>query len=388
MGNVLNLQATGSAKWRIRRESLLLTAACVWLINGLHARPDDGPSSRELMKAVLPITEDEDDDLCLAYAPRNGQGGGDDDSEGDEFDWGTPYNPYGAIFIRRLMAKTSINVPRLRRGGPFISPAAFEYWFKASEPEIHHKYFSVGILPREQPINPDRPSTRAKCTPTYITRSGTPEPVIFHLAEEGYRLPTPEIDDGSDNEGFAADETLGSGDINKETTRIWRQFLADVVNKAPNPKKAGLPSYCKLPQSQRNSVKESFFKSRNLSDEWNACQWRVAGKREWNRAFDNMFPPLGHQTHGRAQTYRHCQYYLIWKEICALGQQESVEAMRGSLRKRLFSLAWIPDAAQDKMWPTAAMGNRFERYPPNSKGPAPRILLQKRPTWDDLVVLD
>jgi hypothetical protein len=140
----------------------------VWLINGLYAWLDDGPSFRKLMKAVLLIIKDEDDDQCLVYTPRNGQGGGDDNTEGDKFDWGTPYNPYGAIFIWRLM-KMCINVTHLRQEGPFIFPSAFEYWFKASKPEIHHKYFSVGILPQEQPINPNRLSTRAKCTLTYIT---------------------------------------------------------------------------------------------------------------------------------------------------------------------------------------------------------------------------
>jgi len=48
-------------------ESLLPTVACLWLTNSLYARPEDGPAAHELMRAVLPITEADEDMEIAAY---------------------------------------------------------------------------------------------------------------------------------------------------------------------------------------------------------------------------------------------------------------------------------------------------------------------------------
>ena len=61
-------QGRGAIRSRLISESLMLTAACVWLLNGLHARPEDGPAARRLMDAALPLSEAEDLNLdILAY---------------------------------------------------------------------------------------------------------------------------------------------------------------------------------------------------------------------------------------------------------------------------------------------------------------------------------
>ena len=394
ISNALMIQGSGPPKFRVKREALLLTAACVWLVNGLHARPDDGPSSRSLMKAVLPLTDD-DDHLVLAHIPRGRRVGGDDDdgadeneSDSEEFDAGTPCYPYGAIFLRRIMVGNieSIPVPRMRgqSGSPFLSPAAFQYLFKKSEEEIQQEYSTVGILPSNA-TRSKRPSNKARCTPTYatqVTHDGAPEPALFDLAERGYRLPPPPVDDGSDNESEVdpGDGAFGSRGINQDITRLWRQFLVDVLHKSPNPRGAGSESYCKLTPAQRLEVQEDVYKSTDLSQVWNACQWRVARNNEWERAFGHLFPPVGHETPGNVQNYRQCLYYRYWKQALDDADKDSAEAIRQSIKDRVSGLAWLPDAAQDKMWPTSVAGRgRFNRYPPGSTGPAPRIILREEP---------
>lgn len=65
---MLSLQEGGDSVNQFTPEALLLTAACIWLLNGLHAHPKDGPASRNLMDAILPITEADDADLdVLTY---------------------------------------------------------------------------------------------------------------------------------------------------------------------------------------------------------------------------------------------------------------------------------------------------------------------------------
>lgn len=365
---------------------MLLTAACMWLINSLHARPDDGSSARDLMRAILPVT-DEEDHLVLAYSPRGGgvgvPGEGDDDAL-VELDSGTPHHPFGAIFLKGLAIRGS--VPRMRRGdSPFLSASSFYYFFRKTEEEVRHQYHNVGMLPRTQSNNPHRPSNRARCTRTYIPPPGSHEPLLFHLAEKGHRLPTPPIDENSDNEAApeAYDQGPGSGDIDEQVTRLWKQFLVDAVNKAPNPKRSGTSSYLKLQFSDRQLVDEEFYKITNLSEVWNACQWRVAGREEFERAFNHLFPPVGHQAGARVQNYRQCQYYQSWKVIATKADRPTAEAIRQAIRRKVFSFNWLPDAAQDKMWPTKAMsaGGRFIRHPHGSAGPAPRILFRKPPTW-------
>jgi hypothetical protein len=212
-------------------------------------------------------------------------GNGKDKSNEDEFHTGMPWYSYGAIFLQRIISGANISVPRMKRGGPFLSMAAFQYWFKVSQEEIRHKYFRVGILPQKQPGNIRWLSTKAKFTPTYRTRSGSPKPVMFHLAERGLRLPSPPVDDGSDNEGLAR-HTNSTGDINKEVTHIWRQFLVDVIIKSPNPKRAGRDLSCRLTHNKWLLVHEALYENRNLLEVWNTCQWWVAGLDEWRRAFN------------------------------------------------------------------------------------------------------
>lgn len=126
-------------------ESLLLTAACLWLTNSLHARPEDGPAACELMRAVLPITEADEDMEIAAYNPRrhaewipthdeNHLAGHQDTFLQDEqevlesLSFAIPCHGDGYVFLRRIM-HAEHDVPRMRAGGNGLSPHAFKFWF-------------------------------------------------------------------------------------------------------------------------------------------------------------------------------------------------------------------------------------------------------------------
>lgn len=65
---VLTCQVQGAREHRATQKALLLVVALVWLVNGLHSRPDDGSASRNLMSAILPHVEHEGaDPNTLAY---------------------------------------------------------------------------------------------------------------------------------------------------------------------------------------------------------------------------------------------------------------------------------------------------------------------------------
>jgi hypothetical protein len=387
LSRILGAQALGTPAFRVKREALLLTAACVWLVNGLHSRPEDGPAARNLMKAILPVTDsdghrDRDahgDHDTLAYATtRPEEEEEEEDSDEGESAPSVPYNPYGVVFLRRVVLNKSI-VPRLRGGGPFLSPPAFRYFFGTSQDEISYKYYKVGIVPRELVAQRRVVTNKTRRTTTYISFSDERELDLFNLAEQGYRLPSPTVDEGSDLE---AEETEPTGNIDAEVSKMWRQFLIDMALKTPNPRGATVTSYFTLSRKDRRAVGEEVYQNPKLSDMWNACQYKVASNEDWKLAFNHLFPPFGHQTSQNVQNYTQCIYYTKWAEIRATADESAVAAIRQQLLKKLYTLVWIPHAVQDKMWPTSQTAPGFSRLPPNTTGPAPRILIRGKPEWE------
>ncbi|KAJ2914049.1 hypothetical protein MD484_g6374, partial [Candolleomyces efflorescens] len=53
-------QVEGSGDLRLENSALYLTAGIAWLLNGIHATPDTGSASRELMNLILPRTRRRD----------------------------------------------------------------------------------------------------------------------------------------------------------------------------------------------------------------------------------------------------------------------------------------------------------------------------------------
>ena len=363
----------------VRDKALTLTAACVWLINCLHARPDDGPSSRALMEAVLPLTDDEDiDQLLIPFARRNGAGrrpGEEEeeesgDSDGDEED-SLPYFPFGAIFLRRIVLNRGI--PRMRAGGRTLNDAAFQRLFGASREEIDHRYNQPGIMPTVH-LQHIRPGNKSRRTNTHVAQPGG-DPVLFSLAEHGYSLPPPVADEGSDMDVEENEENQRS--IDEHLTQIFNQFIQDIFQKAPNSKGASKPSYCTLDRAARLAATEDLLKHKRLSELWNAYQYKSASTEDFEAAFNHMFPPRDHVT-GKTQGYTQCTYYLQWKKLCSTAPPTTADVIHLAIKKRVLKLAWIPHACQDKLWPTSAHRN-FTRVPPGPPNPAPRILIRGRP---------
>jgi hypothetical protein len=95
------------------------------------------------MGAVLPLT-DEEDHLVLAH-PYGGLGDDHHDVE-IELNSGAPHYPYGVIFLRRIFFKRSPDaryIPRMVRGGRFLSQNAVLHLFGESEEDMRQRYFGM-----------------------------------------------------------------------------------------------------------------------------------------------------------------------------------------------------------------------------------------------------
>jgi hypothetical protein len=335
------------------------------------------------MQAVLPVTDLVGaESATLAYPARSrAEEQEEEESEGEDEDAiSVPYNPNGMVFLRRIQVGEEINVPRMRAGGPFLTAPAFKFHFGCALEDIKNKYHTVGIISRQTVAKTRIVTNKTRSTPTYVNFSSEPEPTLFSLAEHGHRLPPPPVDGGSDVESEEEGDGF-SGSIDAQVSQMWRQFLIDVAVKTPNPRGATSSSYFTVSKGERLSVGEELYKNNMLSDMWRACQYKIGSKDDWKRAFDHLFPPPDRETSKTVQNYTQCKYFIKWKEIAGTADKSSVDAIRKSIWKKLYALAWIPHACQDKMWPTSQTAPGFTRLPSESTGPAPRILVKQKPRW-------
>jgi hypothetical protein len=352
------------------------------------------------MRVILPLTTVEEiDDVALPFPQsRHGLLHGDDmdvdgdeeeedddDDDDDEFEHlfsGRPYNPYGAIFLRPL--QLNVPVPRMRvASGTFLQPKSFQWFFRASEDDVIHKYKKIsGLAPRPGQLL--RLPNKMRRTPMYTPHTDQEQRPLFQLARAGHHLPPPVVDDGSDVEEVVADEEETEGNIDEQITTLWNQFLVDMVNKSPNPSPRNqemTTSYLKLSKEERLHVTEELFQNAHLSDMWCACQYRVASKDDWSLAVRHLFPPASYVTGPKVQGYTQCRYYTKWKDICHMADAGTVEAIRTAITAKLMRFKWIPHATQDKLWNTTRLPKRFKKFPRAYEGPAPRILVRCAPSW-------
>jgi len=220
------LQIQGKGKFRAQPNALLLTAGLVWFINGIHSRPLEGRSCRELVRAILPHTDDPPNHFLGEQHVS-----ADSDSSSDSTDEETaPWAPSGVLFFRDFLLPPDCTVPRMRQGRS-ISNKAIMFFFSKDYRSIQHMLDPVGIVSKDD-IPDTRIPTRKGMTAHWC---GDDAPGRFNLAADGYTLP-PEIDAGDDVEEADALDDNPEETLDRKLTTIWHQILIDIIQKAPNPK--------------------------------------------------------------------------------------------------------------------------------------------------------
>ncbi|KAF8057086.1 hypothetical protein FPV67DRAFT_1430835 [Lyophyllum atratum] len=387
VSQTFGLQAEGHPPHRVQPEALTLTAGCVWLVNGQHAHPDDRSASRMLLNAILPVTEavDVDDDTIAYNGARRPAAAEEEEEEeeeeGEEENRRPPdrvaYNPYGCVFFRHMMLGQT---PRLRYGGPVLSGVAFRALFKMTPLEVDRKYNISGIVGRELIVRARSTTSKSKMV-AYANFTGAPQPNLFNLTAGGHTLPPPSFDDGSDVEDRSSPAPEDQpADLDAFVSDVYRQFLVDIAVKSPNPKGISNPSYLKLDTQQRRAAREDIYSNLLLSDVWRCVAYRHGSSDDWSRAFKWLFPMRGVETREDNQ-YAKCPYYIKWLKFVNNNEVTSatVNTTRNEIWKRIRRWEWMPDAQQDKIWPTRFLP-KFTRQPPAATRvgakPAPRILLK------------
>ncbi|EKM81398.1 hypothetical protein AGABI1DRAFT_36555 [Agaricus bisporus var. burnettii JB137-S8] len=387
ISRTLSLQEGAPASIRFMAETLLLTAGCLWMVNSLHARPEDGPASRDLMRATLPVTDESEvirDILAYNTSVRPLWQHEEEEVDQDEQIPGVPYHPYGLVFFRSIMLETSrVDVPRFRCGGPGISPLSLKFFFDGMTiSELQFKFKSSGLFDKEA-ISEFRPTNKKSCLP-YINVTGAPEPTLFDLGSQGLALLPEAHDDGSDLDEASTPPPEGSQDIDTRVSALWRQFVMDITYKAPQKRGASNPSHVRINHEERLSADESPFETLNLASVFNDVWYKKANEAQWRTSFDWLFPPLGRKMAKNVQNYGACKYYHDWLHLLDTNKvnENLIEEIRNKLFQRVLKWKWIPYAQYDRIWTTSAKkpsSKYFNRWPPKEERlPAPHILLHTR----------
>ncbi|KAG6898534.1 hypothetical protein C0993_006176 [Termitomyces sp. T159_Od127] len=396
---VLSLQASGSPELRVHPQALALTAGCVWLVNGLHARPEDGPAARQLMDAALPITEADEAGLeTAAYRralprqriiERNDREVGDEDIEDIDEDeeedeerqhsGEVAYNPYGLVFFRRIKVE---DTPRFRHGGPTLLDGAIKFWFGMTAEQLESKYNSNGLVDKDV-VGATRSKTNRRRLPQSFI-ADEPQPDLFNVGAPGQQLPQPALDEGSDVED--AETPPPPASLNEFLSDLYRTFVVDLTCKSPNPRGSTRQSYVKLTTQQRLDATEDVYKTLVLSDIFTHVAYKITPIENWEQAFNWLFPKRGQEISTSIQNYPTCPYYKKWRAFAndAANDARLVSEARKAIWARIKTWSWLPDAQQDKMWPTSLRNvTGFIRCPDlRSNGrwldAAPRILVKPR----------
>jgi hypothetical protein len=331
------------------------------------------------MDCILPLIDRLNaDETFFAYGKAIDDEDGEDDVdyEGRQT---LPGSPYGLTFFHGLRLKPD-SVPKLR-SGTRLSASAFNFFFDIEFEDIREGFFRSGNAARSGL----RSRNKVQRTRRYVAQPGSGPETLFHLRVRGVQLRAPDREEESDQDPEREEEEededvdMDETDVDRQLTKLWRQFIVDVTEKVPNRKRADEDGYCCLLPSERQAATDGYYQNLRLSDFFNDCQWRVGSESEWDAVFNHLFPL--EEKRGKVQNYRSMRYYDMWQKIKeGAGSREAALTIQRALKSKFSTLLWFPSAQADRIWPTAPNPSRYKKFVEPRK-PGPWVICRKRPTW-------
>ncbi|TFK16729.1 hypothetical protein FA15DRAFT_711465 [Coprinopsis marcescibilis] len=413
----------GDTKHQMDIRALLLLGASAWLLNALHATPDDGPSSRKLMDAVLPRrprrTVDPDH---FAYRMRKSsevQNRDEDnyatpsDDEADDLEniinrtgvlrfnspeptvWPYPVpaardradtipcNEHGMIFLRDIRIGPEYPNPRFATSPhSTLDEAAFKFTFGCNPADVE-KYFRKKHA--TESANTSRTKNRVPQRLTITSSDAEKMRLLIHVRGADELAGTTVADrDTSDEEMASPDEegdvrlpralpTLTKG---QEINLIYTHMLRDILNTSPNQRKLSEGSYCRLTREERSAADESLYKVDDLGKLFHCGRFKRVGttSKVWELAFDRLVPEKGAMLPTGAQNYLTSVYYLRWQAY--MENHEDWREAREGIRKRFNKLRWMPLVKSDRIWCTRRDPKLTPSPGLSDADPAPQFILR------------
>ncbi|KAJ8689399.1 hypothetical protein PTI98_013422 [Pleurotus ostreatus] len=316
-------------------------AATVWMINGVHSRPDNQTGGRACHDIALPNCARLDQYHCYLL-------------------------PVWCLVHAPNLLPPESNTVRLAVGDR-LPLEHYEWVFNKTLPELRRMFGATGItrrrdLPRTR-FRMNKGMSRARTGPSTIDVP----PNFFGLeaVEEMITQETgPDVDAATHVLEAAPRKT-----VEQKALELWQQFPSCVLQKIGNPKDWGLSSYCRLSQTERRVAGIEKMKTTNLAVVFTRVQVKAATKQQWQDAFNAIFPPKGHDLPPSAQGWPFMIYYQDWKALLASLNETNAMEVRKVIWKEFKKLTWIPNATNDRPWRSNRMGAPWAQYPEPGSDP-------------------
>lgn len=234
------------------------------------------------------------------------------------------------------------------------------------------------------PRDPSRLHNRTRLRA--IAAPGPGQQLTFNLEASGHQLLPPLRDDGSDLS--AAEDDDGPNEIedpglDRNMTRVWSQFLVDVIKVIPNHKSASQGSYGVIPPAELDNVDIEVFQNINLAATFHDVQWTIATPKMWKDAFKHLWPAKGVKKQGVVQNYLTTAYYVMWQQMTQRMTEETAKKAREGIWAKFQELEWAPFARSDRIWCTKPVPTKFKRSSGEDPlNPAPKVVMRHQaPTW-------
>jgi hypothetical protein len=389
-------------------DSLTLLAGCVWLMNSLHATPDVGRSSRNLIDALFPHVEharSHDKNQIYQVRRRGGDADEDDNSEDgrdaiggeDRIDLdalamrvgplGASYPPpparprsgtvpaaeYGMFFTRPIQFDPNYPVFVLERSPlGHLDSRAFAYFFGTNYQTFAAILFEGTLSAKPNPLR-SRNCARPRMGNLPVVPD---EALTFDIPGIGTEL----IDRRSDWSVTAAD--FQSGDIpassvtvNQRVHALYHRMFIDIMLNAPNHRNLGEPSYCLIDEEGRMQMGEHSFAEPNLALFFEVAQWKDAKDKDWRIIWNHVFPLTDKPRAKSCQGFLRAPYYKMWMHLVRTYSQETIGTIREIMFKRFReTVVWFPWCKSDRIWKSDKKGFPNRKTSPGLNIPAPHFL--------------
>ncbi|KAH0825741.1 hypothetical protein J3R83DRAFT_9956 [Lanmaoa asiatica] len=220
IAETLALQNRAHPSLRYKREALNLTAALVWLANGLNSRPDDDQYGRDIMMTSCITAGNRDHGTFLIPPPAQGA-----PAE-------LPVVRQGAIFLRHILFPPTSGVPRFSYGKE-LNNATWIHFFRKTPDELRLNALAPPYIPRQRLLEAGRIPTQKSMSRPHWAQINVPLPELANL-----QFPLPPVPQDVAEDLPYEEQVQYLGDMAEnlplEMTRLWQQFLSDLLQKCGN----------------------------------------------------------------------------------------------------------------------------------------------------------
>ncbi|KIM55670.1 hypothetical protein SCLCIDRAFT_134317 [Scleroderma citrinum Foug A] len=162
-------------------------------------------------------------------------------------------------------------------------------------------------------------------------------------------------------------------DLSTAVRKILEQLFYDILAESPNRRHATQGAWTNIPTALREQQGvEALYME--LQFPFTHCQYTLCDEVRWLDQFNRFFPTTN-PTAPR-QNFKKAKY--LEKYINLLGNltPQNQNRMRGALKLKFDSLAWVPHAGSDHMWETKKTHEgRWQHLPLNEERQGPHIAI-------------